>query len=43
MYYLNQYAEFKDGADAIVTAETNLYGGKKEKALTRIFKDRGIL
>lgn len=43
MFYLDQNASFKDGADAIIMAEKNLYGGKKEKALTKIFKDKGIL
>ena len=43
LYYLNQYSDFRDGADAIITAEKNLYGGKKEKALTKVFKDKGIL
>jgi Zn-dependent metalloprotease len=43
MYYLDQYSGFKDGADAILMAEKNLYGSKKEKALTKIFKDSGIL
>jgi len=33
---------FREGADAIITAEKNLYGGKKTKALIKIFKDRGI-
>ena len=43
MFYLDQNSGFKDAADAIVMAENNLYGGKKEKALTKIFGDRGIL
>jgi len=34
---------FKDGAEAILMAEKNLYGGKKNKSMTKIFKDRGIL
>jgi Zn-dependent metalloprotease len=42
-FYLSQYADFKDGAEAIIMAEKNLYGGKKTKGLTRIFKNRGIL
>jgi len=42
-FYLNQYPDFKDGAEAILQAEKNLYGGKKNKGLTKIFKDRGIL
>jgi len=42
-FYLNQYSDFKDGAEAIIMAEKNLYGGKKTKGLTKIFQDRGIL
>lgn len=42
-FYLSQYSDFKDGAEAIIMAEKNLYGGKRSKALMRIFKDRGIL
>ncbi|MDQ1354373.1 MAG: hypothetical protein QG657_4682 [Acidobacteriota bacterium] len=42
-FYLNQYADFKDGAEAIIMAEKNIYGGKKTSGLTKIFKDRGIL
>jgi Zn-dependent metalloprotease len=42
-FYLNQYSEFEDGAEAIVMAEKNLYGGQRNKALTKIFKERGIL
>jgi Zn-dependent metalloprotease len=42
-FYLNQYSDFKDGAEAILMAEKNLYGGKKNKSLTKIFKDQGIL
>ncbi len=42
-FYLSQYFDFKDGAEAIIMAEKNLYGGKRSKALMRIFKDRGIL
>lgn len=34
---------FKDRVEAMIMAEKNLYGGKKSKALTMIFKDRGIL
>jgi Zn-dependent metalloprotease len=41
-FYLSQYSDFRDGADAIITAERNLYGGKKTKGLIKIFKDRGI-
>lgn len=42
-FYLNQYADFKDGAEAIIMAEKNIYGGKRTASLTKIFKDRGIL
>ncbi len=41
-FYLGQYSDFREGADAIITAEKNLYGGKKTKGLIKIFKDRGI-
>ncbi|MCX6579970.1 MAG: M36 family metallopeptidase [Candidatus Aminicenantes bacterium] len=42
-FYLNQYADFKDGAEAIIMAEKNIYGGKRTAGLTKIFKTRGIL
>jgi Zn-dependent metalloprotease len=42
-FYLSQYADFRDGADAIIMAVKNLYGGKRSRGLTRIFRDRGIL
>jgi hypothetical protein len=42
-FYLNQYSDLKDGAEAIILAEKNLYAGKRTKSLTKIFKDRGIL
>lgn len=42
-FYLSQYADFKDGAEAIIMAEKNLFGGKRSKGLTRIFRERGIL
>lgn len=38
-----EIADFKDGAEAIIMAEKNLYGGKKTKGLTKIFRDREIL
>lgn len=41
-FYLSQYSDFRDGADAIIMAEYNLYGGKRTKGLIRIFEDRGI-
>jgi len=43
LFYLNQYADFRDGAEAILMAEKNLYGGRRTKGLTRIFSERGIL
>ncbi len=42
-FYLNQYADFKDGAEAIIMAEKNIYGGKRTKALTKVFRDAGML
>jgi Zn-dependent metalloprotease len=42
-FYLNQYADFRDGAEAIIAAEKNLYGGSHRKSLTTVFKERGIL
>lgn len=41
-FYLSQYSDFRDGADAIIMAEKNLYGGKKTRGLIKIFKERGI-
>ena len=42
-FYLSPYADFKDGAEAIIMAEKNLYDGKRSRALMKIFKERGIL
>jgi hypothetical protein len=42
-FYLNQYADFEDGAEAIIMAENNLFNGWRIKALTKTFKERGIL
>lgn len=42
-FYLGPYADFKDGAEAIVLAERILYGGRKSRALKQIFQKRGIL
>jgi Zn-dependent metalloprotease len=42
-FYLSQYSDFKDGAEAIIMAEQTLYGGKKKKGLTKVFRDAGIL
>lgn len=43
IFYLNQYSDFRDGAETIIQAEKNLYGGKKTKGLEKIFRERGIL
>jgi len=42
-FYLSQYADFKDGAEAIIMAEKNIYSEKKTKGLQKIFRDSGIL
>ncbi len=42
-FYLSQYADFQDGAEAIIMAERNLYGGKRSGGLRKIFSERGIL
>lgn len=42
-FYLSQYSDFKDGAEAIIMAEKNIFGGKKTGGLTKIFKGKGIL
>ena len=42
-FYLGQYADFKDGVEAIIMAEKNLYGGQRTKGLTKIFRGTGIL
>jgi Zn-dependent metalloprotease len=42
-FYLNQYSDFKDGAESLLMAEKNLYGGKKQKSLQKVFKESGIL
>ncbi len=41
-FYLNQYADFRDGAEAIILAEKNLYNGKQGKQIRTIFQKRGI-
>jgi hypothetical protein len=41
--YLSPYADFRDGAESIILADQNLYGGRRKKALTKIFQRRGIL
>jgi Zn-dependent metalloprotease len=42
-FYLGSYADFRDGAEAIMIAVQNLYGGRKSRALKQIFQRRGIL
>lgn len=42
-FYLSQYADFRDGAEAIIMAEKNLSGGRRTRGLTRIFREKGIL
>jgi Zn-dependent metalloprotease len=42
-FYLNQYADFQDGAEAIIMAEKNLFGGRRSKGLHAVFRERGIL
>jgi Zn-dependent metalloprotease len=41
-FYLNQYADFRDGAEAIILAEKNLYGGNQGKQIQATFQKRGI-
>ena len=43
IFYLNQYADFREGADAIILAEKNLYGGRKKNSLIKIFRDAGVI
>jgi Zn-dependent metalloprotease len=43
LFYLNQYSDFRDGSDAILIAEKNLYGGKKKTGLLKIFRGTGII
>lgn len=42
-FYLSPYADFKDGAEAIIMAAQNLYGGRRKNPLTKIFREKGIL
>ncbi|MGE5405171.1 MAG: M36 family metallopeptidase [Candidatus Saccharibacteria bacterium] len=42
IHYLNQYSDFRDGADALILASNNLYGSKYDAALYTIFRRRGI-
>ncbi len=42
-FYLNQYSDFQDGAEAIIIANDNVYNGWRRTALHKIFNDRGIL
>lgn len=43
LFYLNQYSDFRDGADAILIAEKNLYRGTKKAGLLKIFRNAGII
>jgi hypothetical protein len=43
IFYLNQYADFREGADAVILAEKNLYGGRKKNSLIKIFRDAGVI
>lgn len=43
LFYLNQYSDFRDGTDAILIAEKNLYRGKKKNGLLKIFRNTGII
>jgi Zn-dependent metalloprotease len=43
LFYLNQYSDFRDGTDAILIAEKNLYGGQKKNGLLKIFRSAGII
>jgi Zn-dependent metalloprotease len=42
-FYLNQYSDFRDGAEAIIMANNSVFNGWRTKALTRIFENRGIV
>ena len=42
-FFLNPLSQFKDGADAIITANTHLFAGRDEKKIRAIFIKRGIL
>ncbi len=42
-FYLSQYSDFKDGAEAIIMAEKTIYGGKRTRSLGKIFKECGII
>lgn len=42
-FYLTPYANFEDGANAIVQADLNLYSGAHVMAIGQAFVDRGIL
>jgi Zn-dependent metalloprotease len=43
LFYLNQYSDFRDGSDAILIAEKNLYGGEYKIPLLEIFRNTGII
>ncbi|UCE78685.1 MAG: M36 family metallopeptidase [Nitrospiraceae bacterium] len=42
-FYLNQYSDFRDGAEALILANKNVFNGWRSKALKKIFERRGIL
>jgi subtilisin-like proprotein convertase family protein len=42
-FYLTSQANFDDGANAIIDADINLYGGRHLLAIGQAFVDRGIL
>jgi Zn-dependent metalloprotease len=42
-FYLGPYADFRDGAEAIVMAARILYGSQRNRALRKVFETRGIL
>ena len=42
-FLLSRFAEFKDGALGLITADKQLNGGANEKAIRKVFVRRGIL
>ncbi|VVB94287.1 Fungalysin metallopeptidase (M36) [uncultured archaeon] len=42
-FFLNPLSQFKDGADAIITANAHLFAGRDEKKIRATFIKRGIL
>ncbi|MFC1850193.1 proprotein convertase P-domain-containing protein, partial [candidate division CSSED10-310 bacterium] len=43
LYYLTNNSSFEDGAQAILTADDNIYGGSHRTTLEGVFSARGIL